>query len=133
MDRVSILLGMANFLSILFWIINCRRLRHIIRSSRRVEFGEFDLKYALESAVKDSLSQRTKSKIEDMSECLVDDIANESIKERIYELSVELADKYTLEHFEDQLKKSMKERIGSDIRNNIMGHGKNKINRHVCY
>lgn len=84
--------------------------------------ADWQIKSAISQAVEKKLSRDVTGRLERVSIDMITRVANQSIEDRLQTLSNEMAEKYTYEHFETELRANMSDRIGEDIRTNLLGY-----------
>lgn len=126
MESIIIVLGFivifVNICISFIYFRNLNTLQHVTNEiAEKGYFNKWKIENALTEAVCDKFSSIIRNQVSKKERELIDVAVNEAVKQRVIELSHELAQKYTMEHFEEELKQKMSNRIGDDISSNLLG------------
>jgi hypothetical protein len=89
----------------------------------RDQLASWQVNDLIDKAVRSVLEDRIVFKIQDEAEDLVERLVGERVRERLSVVSSEMAEKYTFENFESQIKSEMAKRLAMDIRQNLLANG----------
>lgn len=122
------ILGLTNFV---FVILYFKRFRYISKTVERnshytTELGDWRYKEAIDEAILSKIKKDTFDKLESECRDLVQKTLDHSIEQRMQEITKEFADKYTVEHFEEQMKAKMAEGLGEQINQRILGYNSDR-------
>ena len=93
-----------------------------IQNSYTKNLSEWRRKRVVQEYINHLILYHLKLDLDREKELLIKSVVDGSIRVRLNDLSQQLAENYTLEHFEDELKKHMLEKLGNQIKNNILGY-----------
>lgn len=120
------ILGLTNLIILFLYIGKLKTFKNVTDKHMSIYNDDilcnWEINDIIKSVVESKISSEVKQKVANHSTELINRIATQEIEKRLQEVSHELAEKYTLEHFEEEMRKQMTERIGSGISNDILGY-----------
>ena len=85
-------------------------------------YNYYRLKEYLKEDVLAKVNRELESEVTNYRDRLIEDIKGPVIETKLAEISQSIADKYTQEHFEDQMQRHMSQALGDQIKNKLLGY-----------